>query len=288
MDVISNESSPERFQSPSQQLTRSRSHNMRTANSVSTESTPDCFRSPTQHLDRPRRLQLLRLRQSLQAEKKKHKQQAEDRAESTSVALQEGKGGQSIIDIESPEQSPGKSNQDGTPGQKEPCAICYEQIEVRGWIPNCKHEFCYACILEWSKLSNNCPMCKQEFTELIEHKVGEEGVLDIVHKMEPPPAPVETVEELAYCMICGNCDREDVLLLCDGCDQPYHTFCVGLNRVPYDDWYCHRCRTVSVRRGRRGVLVLSDNESDDGGVYYEEDVIMLDSDEDSDIEILSD
>ena len=43
------------------------------------------------------------------------------------------------------------------------------------------------------------------------------------------------------CPICGLADNEDVLLLCDTCDAPYHTYCVGLERVPTGNWYCAGC-----------------------------------------------
>lgn len=48
-------------------------------------------------------------------------------------------------------------------------------------------------------------------------------------------------EESNPCPICGASDNEDVLLLCDACDAPYHTYCVGLDRVPNGHWFCMEC-----------------------------------------------
>jgi hypothetical protein len=48
-------------------------------------------------------------------------------------------------------------------------------------------------------------------------------------------------EETTPCPICGEADQEDVLLLCDGCDAPYHTHCIGLDRVPNGHWFCMEC-----------------------------------------------
>lgn len=45
------------------------------------------------------------------------------------------------------------------------------------------------------------------------------------------------------CPICGDADNEELLLLCDGCDVPSHTYCVGLDSVPTGPWYCTRCVT---------------------------------------------
>jgi hypothetical protein len=45
------------------------------------------------------------------------------------------------------------------------------------------------------------------------------------------------------CPICGDDDNEDVLLLCDGCDAAYHTYCVDLDSVPPGHWFCDSCET---------------------------------------------
>ena len=33
--------------------------------------------------------------------------------------------------------------------------------------------------------------------------------------------------DFTYCEVCGACDREDTLLLCDGCDRGYHCECLN-------------------------------------------------------------
>jgi hypothetical protein len=48
-------------------------------------------------------------------------------------------------------------------------------------------------------------------------------------------------EESVPCPVCQLADREDVLLLCDVCDTPYHTHCIGLPGVPSGHWYCMEC-----------------------------------------------
>ncbi|KDO33329.1 hypothetical protein SPRG_02137 [Saprolegnia parasitica CBS 223.65] len=43
------------------------------------------------------------------------------------------------------------------------------------------------------------------------------------------------------CPLCKE-DRDDSdSLLCDTCDQVYHTYCVGLYAVPKDNWFCPVC-----------------------------------------------
>nr|XP_046251726.1 lysine-specific demethylase 5B-B isoform X1 [Scatophagus argus] len=54
-----------------------------------------------------------------------------------------------------------------------------------------------------------------------------------------PPSPVD----LVVCLVCGSGGEEDRLLLCDGCDDSYHTFCLipPLHDVPKGDWRCPKC-----------------------------------------------
>lgn len=53
----------------------------------------------------------------------------------------------------------------------------------------------------------------------------------------------EEIQELidSPCLVCAENDDEDVLLLCDGCDSAYHTYCLNLDRVPSGLWYCVEC-----------------------------------------------
>lgn len=57
------------------------------------------------------------------------------------------------------------------------------------------------------------------------------------------------------CPFCGDNDNEDVLLLCDGCDVPSHTYCLGLDAVPSGSWYCEACET------QRALNAVSDTPS---------------------------
>uniref|UniRef100_A0A665TC67 [histone H3]-trimethyl-L-lysine(4) demethylase n=1 Tax=Echeneis naucrates TaxID=173247 RepID=A0A665TC67_ECHNA len=49
--------------------------------------------------------------------------------------------------------------------------------------------------------------------------------------------------DLVVCLVCGSGEDEDRLLLCDGCDDSYHTFCLipPLHDVPRGDWRCPKC-----------------------------------------------
>jgi DNA invertase Pin-like site-specific DNA recombinase len=43
------------------------------------------------------------------------------------------------------------------------------------------------------------------------------------------------------CFLCNKGDNENILILCDGCEYAYHTYCINLNNVPAGDWYCPKC-----------------------------------------------
>uniref|UniRef100_H3CMU6 [histone H3]-trimethyl-L-lysine(4) demethylase n=1 Tax=Tetraodon nigroviridis TaxID=99883 RepID=H3CMU6_TETNG len=63
-------------------------------------------------------------------------------------------------------------------------------------------------------------------------------------KMRPRKETLEVnFIDLYFCLVCGRGDEEDRLLLCDGCDDSYHTFCLipPLQDVPKGDWRCPKC-----------------------------------------------
>ncbi|XP_034933752.1 bromodomain adjacent to zinc finger domain protein 2B isoform X2 [Chelonus insularis] len=59
----------------------------------------------------------------------------------------------------------------------------------------------------------------------------------------------------ANCQFCHSGDNEDQLLLCDGCDRGYHTYCFRpkMENIPDGDWYCHECMNKAT--GERNCLV---------------------------------
>jgi hypothetical protein len=64
------------------------------------------------------------------------------------------------------------------------------------------------------------------------------------------------MEEVSHChffslslslQVCGECDREDRMLLCDGCDLGYHLECLDppMDTVPLEEWFCPDCALSS-------------------------------------------
>ncbi|XP_008195988.1 E3 ubiquitin-protein ligase Topors isoform X2 [Tribolium castaneum] len=47
------------------------------------------------------------------------------------------------------------------------CAICLGTCKNKCRANSCMHEFCYSCLLEWSRIKAECPLCKQEFKSIL-------------------------------------------------------------------------------------------------------------------------
>jgi hypothetical protein len=47
-------------------------------------------------------------------------------------------------------------------------------------------------------------------------------------------------EQLSGCFVCKLDNDHSNLLLCEGCNGEYHTYCLTpkLKAIPKDDWYC--------------------------------------------------
>ncbi|KKK20336.1 PHD and RING finger domain protein [Aspergillus ochraceoroseus] len=132
-------------------------------------------------------------------------------------------------------------------------------IEDRGQIAQllpCGHVLHNNCLKPWVERANSCPICRRNFNvvELRERLGGpvlsSYPVEDRVQIADVDPSMV--IEYIAMddndftyqpCAICGNADNEELLMLCEDCDVPTHTYCLGLDSLPDDPWYCSRCHT---------------------------------------------
>ena len=142
------------------------------------------------------------------------------------------------------------------------CGICHEDKLVDiGEIDSCEHRFCYTCICKWSEIESKCPFCKVRFSVLKRIHLSSPLKCDstpkgrlvgtLVSETTVPerdqrvvfedPTFLEWLNGLS-CIICDGSEDEDRLLLCDGCDQACHTYCLGLDSVPEEAWFCSHCQ----------------------------------------------
>ncbi|RWS01663.1 E3 ubiquitin-protein ligase Topors-like protein [Dinothrombium tinctorium] len=47
------------------------------------------------------------------------------------------------------------------------CPICLERIEDKSFANRCFHSFCKTCLVEWSKVKAECPVCRQTFDKIL-------------------------------------------------------------------------------------------------------------------------
>ncbi|VFR01725.1 unnamed protein product [Cuscuta campestris] len=147
---------------------------------------------------------------------------------------------------------------------KQVCGICLSEEgkkTIRGTLNCCSHFFCFVCIMEWSKVESRCPLCKQRFVAITKaatkSSAGFNSRTAVIQVPERDQVYVPSEEELRDYLdlyeniLCTECQQggDDAhMLLCDICDSPAHTYCVGLGyEVPEGDWYCESCRLTSPR-----------------------------------------
>ena len=80
------------------------------------------------------------------------------------------------------------------PSSPEPvCSICLDKLENMSCTNSCLHKFCFTCLLEWSKVKPECPLCKSKFTSIIHTIVSDDRYESYQLPERPPPAPMPAV-----------------------------------------------------------------------------------------------
>ncbi|XP_011139582.1 E3 ubiquitin-protein ligase Topors [Harpegnathos saltator] len=60
------------------------------------------------------------------------------------------------------------------------CSICLGKLINTSFTDSCLHQFCFDCLVKWSKIKTECPLCKQTFKSII-HSVRSEEDYDQYH-----------------------------------------------------------------------------------------------------------
>ena len=69
---------------------------------------------------------------------------------------------------------------DGAASPPPNCSICLGKLINTSFTDSCLHQFCFTCLLQWSKIKTECPLCKQTFKSII-HNVRSEEDYDQYH-----------------------------------------------------------------------------------------------------------
>ncbi|KAM9854080.1 uncharacterized protein phrf1 [Aulostomus maculatus] len=148
------------------------------------------------------------------------------------------------------------------------CPICLNSFSSQpvATPETCEHYFCLDCILEWTKNANSCPVDRTAFNNIYLRKCYGGKVQKMITVQKPAKVQQEEAVDLdleqTNCEVCGGSDREDRLLLCDGCDAGYHMECLTppLDAVPVEEWFCPEC-VASNNHSRASAEEVSDAES---------------------------
>ncbi|XP_050592736.1 E3 ubiquitin-protein ligase Topors isoform X1 [Bombus affinis] len=90
-------------------------------------------------------------------------------------------GAEEPIKSEVPVQNPDSSDRsDGAVSPPPNCSICLGKLVNTSFTDSCLHQFCFTCLLQWSKIKTECPLCKQTFKSII-HNVRSEEDYDQYH-----------------------------------------------------------------------------------------------------------
>ncbi|VDP19618.1 unnamed protein product [Soboliphyme baturini] len=163
--------------------------------------------------------------------------------------------------VEEGEASSSSTSSSASVGGSDRCPICLNVFrdEVVGTPETCSHTFCVECLYEWAQQTATCPVDRSNFDNILVKSITTSHLIRkiVVEKVTKVDSSDELNEDdLTFCEVCNRSDREDQLLLCDGCDAGRRTS-RGIPRTRAAE----RLRSRIARRRERGVLTPSENLS---------------------------
>ncbi|XP_013149699.1 PREDICTED: E3 ubiquitin-protein ligase Topors-like [Papilio polytes] len=85
--------------------------------------------------------------------------------ETLAPTTQDDSSGANPSSVKSDDSSPRHESGRGSPPPN--CAICLGTCRNNSFTDSCLHQFCFKCLLTWSKVKPECPLCKQTFRSII-------------------------------------------------------------------------------------------------------------------------
>lgn len=87
---------------------------------------------------------------------------------SSSVNVEEPKKSEALV------QNPDSNERNDATSPPPNCSICLGKLVNTSFTDSCLHQFCFTCLLQWSKIKTECPLCKQTFKSIINNVRSEE------------------------------------------------------------------------------------------------------------------
>lgn len=136
------------------------------------------------------------------------------------------------------------SSSDDDENGDDKCPICLHSFRDQplGVPDACEHSYCLSCIEEWASNVQTCPIDRLPFTSIARYESGR-----LVGRIAVEARTTELLladeADLTHCEVCAATDREESMLLCDGCNRGYHMDCLqpALTEIPASAWYCDYC-----------------------------------------------
>lgn len=90
---------------------------------------------------------------------------------------------------------------------------------------------------------NTCPVDRRPFQSIIATKYNSKKILKEIQVEDKQNESENPEDDFTFCEVCGRSDREDRMLLCDGCDRGYHCECLipQVELIPEGQWFCVNC-----------------------------------------------
>ncbi|KAL4716869.1 hypothetical protein ACJJTC_012680 [Scirpophaga incertulas] len=85
--------------------------------------------------------------------------------ETLTATAQDDSSGANPSSVKSEDSSPPHDSNRGSPPPN--CAICLGTCRNKSFTDSCLHQFCFKCLLTWSRVKTVCPLCKQNFRSII-------------------------------------------------------------------------------------------------------------------------
>ncbi|XP_037560705.1 E3 ubiquitin-protein ligase Topors isoform X1 [Dermacentor silvarum] len=70
-------------------------------------------------------------------------------------------------DNAAPPRPPSSKSPERSSSPEQSCPICLGPLEDKSFAGSCFHTFCFSCLLKWSKVKAECPLCKQRFKSIL-------------------------------------------------------------------------------------------------------------------------
>ena len=135
------------------------------------------------------------------------------------------------------------------------CIICTCIITELANPDGCNHNFCKSCLIEWSKRSSKCPMCKKRYNTIFTYDKGEKKQISLFELRTKYKNVIEEsnsdnneeneeINDLSDvgCYLCGKNTEPENLLVCDRCrSNCCHYYCNNLKKIPEGKWFCSFC-----------------------------------------------